>query len=1374
MEFYKGAVFMHRGGKEELEGLAAKDPPTSEEVQDMAEYLGLEDGDTAAVKRVARLAVSAPLPPGWTETLDEGGEPTFKNDATGSVQEEHPLDGYFIELVRRGRQGGGDAAKGWPGDLELALTTPRAVSTAAPAVPADTPGSAAALASAAIPKPGSGVAPHSASKDGAKARASPRTRRAEAEATGAGAFPTNTPPGAVAAWGSQLSTPEVMARVQAGEAMFSQRDDAVTDGIPAAPRTALILAKSLLPMSTAKAADEKIRVCIRSRPVVSKERSVWHVGADGVSISLKAGAELKHRENFYGTDRDRAGEGSNQFTFDKVFDASSETCSVYSECVRPIVESAMEGINGTVFAYGQTGSGKTHTIVGTRSDPGVMFLAVEDIFRLMAQYQGSVDYTLKVGMVEIYNEEFKDLLRPPEQRLHTGGSRIQLKEDTEKGVVLQGLFDKRVTSLEQLRQLLASGGAKKQIATTKMNEQSSRSHTIVRLAIESRENSEEGAIRESTLNFVDLAGSERLAKSGAEGTRAVETSQINLSLLMLGNVINKLSEGAESSGEHVPYRNSKLTRLLQPSLGGNARTGIIATVSPSEDHAEETSQTLRFASRAKKVTNKVRVNETLTDAVALKRMRREIAELTLQLQRKDRLLQQAGEEGASGSGGKLLEIAEGLATEHPSNVAIALSQEKILLNEDLVRVEAENAMLRERLEEMVADRDEGKLSSPGPVGSGSSNTAGDRDGGGKRGDKRNLGSVDPAAKELGMGKTISAIGRAVGVYKSSGKNHLVLEELLNAIRSQRSERDELRRSIRLKEAQRENAALQIKQREELLEERQACLAAATALEEALLGDLAEARAPLPVRLQDSAAAAIIMQAEIATAQRVAREAQARGSLVGQRDAALAKQTEISRAAMKESLGMQKDNAVLKDLLGETRNERNEQCAKAGGDPLVLYPETGQVQSIKAQTKYIESLEAKLKLLDSELTVAREEAKATEAAKGAAVGASAYAEMTMPATHGRVKKVLTAVKRCQDLEAAIKEKDAVIEEQDMKLGALGDINVRAAGGARAGAAAGFAAEAAGKGGGTTQIGKLGGENTPAACEGGGSGADVVSQMKERIYALSRESAAAGRERDALKAALITAGMAPAAVLERAARNQSGLQAPGSGRRALLGGDGGEGGSGRQFPISSAVGSGGALIRPHPPTSGRPVGLGTGAAAVMMSGVDGGRKLGKRGAAGAARKAGGAVSGSSGGGAAGGGFDDSPRGSWDDGVAREDGPAASAHEIKHLRKAVIQAERERQEVVKRAAQAARAAQLNLATQSRAAQLNYKEYQKAATAAKGLQQVVARKEGEYVAILDEAETLAAERDAAISQLSAAVEENKRLQAENMEMQFYKGLPA
>lgn len=1318
MEFYKGVVYMHRGGKEELQANAAKDPPTDEEVQDMAEYLGIEAGDTEPVKMVGRLAVSAPLPPGWSESTDAGGEPIFKNDDTGNIQEEHPLDGYFIELLRRHRQGIQGAGRGWPGSLSEAFSTPKpgkSVPEAAPVSVAAPPAPSPVV----IPNPGtSGTGPVTP-RSSSKSKSSPRRSTAK------------TPPA-----GNHISSPEVMVRVQSGEARFAQ-NSILEDPAPA---------KTLV-MPTGKAANEKIRVCIRARPLGNKkDKSVWHVSEDGVSISLKAGAELKRRENYYGTDRDAGGEGSNMFNFDKVFDEPAETCSVYSECVRPIVESAMEGINGTIFAYGQTGSGKTHTIVGTRSDPGVMYLAVEDMFRLMGQYQGSVEYTLKVGMVEIYNEEFKDLLRPPEQRLHTGGVKIHLKEDAEKGVVLQGLFERRVTSLEQLRQLLASGSAKKQIATTKMNDQSSRSHTIVRLIIESRQNSEEGAIRESTLNFVDLAGSERLAKSGAEGTRAVEASSINLSLLMLGNVIGKLSEGAESTGEHIPYRNSKLTRLLQPSLGGNARTGVIATVSPAEEHAEETSQTLRFASRAKKVTNKVRVNETLTDAVAIKRMRREIAELTLQLQQKDRLLQQAGGEGGFGNA-KLLEIAEGIASEHPSNIAIALSQEKIQLHEDLVRVEAENAMLRERIDEMTADREEGKLgpSSPGPA---SSSLSSERGGG--KGDKktpRGGERVDPAAKELGMGKLISAIGRAVGVYKSSGKNHLVLEELLNAIRSQRAERDELRRSIRLKEAQRENAALQMRQREELLSERQACLEAAAALEEALLGDQAESRAPLPVRMQDAAAAAIIMQAELSTSQRLAQGAQKQADLLTTREAALEKQTAISRQAMKESLKMQKDNAILKDHLAEARNQRNEQCRKAGGDPTLEFPEDGENQGTKTAMKYIETLEAKLNSLEEELVAEKEAKKKVEDAMRAAEqnngDAGEASQQTIPAAHRRVKKVVAAVRRCEELEAAIKERDAVIEEQDMKLGALGGIDVSAANlakvGAQAAAKAGQAAAAS-----------MTGTSDKGAIKAG-SADDVVGQMKERIYALSREAAAAARERDALKAALITAGMAPAAVLEHAAKNHPSQLGQGGGRRALLGGEGVQGG--RQFPIPSAIGTSAGLLKPHPPSSSRPVGMGTGAAAVMMGGVGAGRKVGKRGA----KK--------------GGGGDDSPRG-WDDGIVREDGPAAAAKEVKHLRKAVIQAERERQEVVKRAAQAARAAQLNLATQSRAAQLNYKEYQKAAAAAKSLQAVVQRKDAEYAAIHDEAETLAAERDAAISQLSAAVEENKRLQAENLELQFYKGM--
>jgi hypothetical protein len=173
--------------------------------------------------------------------------------------------------------------------------------------------------------------------------------------------------------------------------------------------------------------------------------------------------------------------------------------------------------------------------------------------------------------------------------------------------------------------------------------------------------------------------------------------------------------------------------------------------------------------------------------------------------------------------------------------------------------------------------------------------------------------------------------------------------------------------------------------------------AAAALEEALLGELAESRAPLPVRLQDAAAAAIIMQAEVATAQRGAREIEPLRAATAEKDAALEKQTEIARAAMKESLSMQKDNALLKDMLGDARNERNEQCKKAGGDPVTLYAGTGESQSTKTQMKYIETLEAKIKTTEGELTAAREATKKAEAeaTKAAGGGAGAEGEMTMP-------------------------------------------------------------------------------------------------------------------------------------------------------------------------------------------------------------------------------------------------------------------------------------------------------------------------------------------------------------------------------------------
>ncbi|GIL68311.1 hypothetical protein Vafri_21594 [Volvox africanus] len=286
----------------------------------------------------------------------------------------------------------------------------------------------------------------------------------------------------------------------------------------------------------------------------------------------------------------------------------------------------VNGFNSTVFAYGQTSSGKTHTMRGSHDSPGIIPLAVSEAFSLIEANE-SREYLIRVSYMEIYNEDINDLLAPENVKL-------PIKEGP-YGPYVCGLREDIVTSPEQVLELLTTGEANRHIGSTKMNEKSSRSHTIFRMVVESRavdaESDDAGAVLVSALSLVDLAGSERVAKTGAEGIRMKEGTAINKSLLTLGNVINKLSEGALATGGHIPYRDSKLTRILQPSLGGNAKTAIICAMTPAWCHREESHITLRFACRAKSVVNNAIVNEVLSDAAVLKRQAKEIEELKRQL-----------------------------------------------------------------------------------------------------------------------------------------------------------------------------------------------------------------------------------------------------------------------------------------------------------------------------------------------------------------------------------------------------------------------------------------------------------------------------------------------------------------------------------------------------------------------------------------------------------------------------------------------------------------------------------------------------------------------------------------------------------------------
>uniref|UniRef100_A0A453KWW6 Kinesin-like protein n=1 Tax=Aegilops tauschii subsp. strangulata TaxID=200361 RepID=A0A453KWW6_AEGTS len=355
---------------------------------------------------------------------------------------------------------------------------------------------------------------------------------------------------------------------------------------------------------------DRIHVTVRARPLPPEDAqsSPWRISGNAVALTAQP---------------------SIRFEFDRIFGEDCHTADVYGARTKHIVDSAVQGFNGTVFAYGQTNSGKTYTMRGSANEPGIIPLAVHDLFRTIQQHMDR-EFLVRMSYMEIYNEEINDLLVPEHRKL-------QIHENYERGIYVAGLSEEIVTCPEQVLKFVSFGESHRHIGETNMNVYSSRSHTIFRMVIESRDKADDSdtdscdAVRVSVLNLVDLAGSERAAKTGAEGVRLKEGSHINKSLMTLGTVIKKLSEGIKGQGGHVPYRDSKLTRILQPALGGNANTAIICNITLAQVHADETKSSLQFASRALRVTNCAEINEILTDAALLKRQRKEIEELRAKL-----------------------------------------------------------------------------------------------------------------------------------------------------------------------------------------------------------------------------------------------------------------------------------------------------------------------------------------------------------------------------------------------------------------------------------------------------------------------------------------------------------------------------------------------------------------------------------------------------------------------------------------------------------------------------------------------------------------------------------------------------------------------
>jgi len=334
-----------------------------------------------------------------------------------------------------------------------------------------------------------------------------------------------------------------------------------------------------------------------------------------------------------------------KYIFDCAYDMVDSQKMVYTNTAQKAINSLLEGYNATMFAYGQTGTGKTYTMEGfhyarNHEDRGMIPRAVEDIFSHIENCPNkSTKFMVRASYLQIYMEIVSDLLALP-----THSKALQIREDKKKGLFVEGLSEWTVRRPDDICELLKRGALYRKTAHTKMNDLSSRSHAVFILIVEQLSDDDhlspskcrKRTIKTSKLNIVDLAGSERVSVSGATGNRLLESRKINQSLSALGNVISALTDLKNRS--HIPYRDSKLTRMLEDSLGGNCKTIMMAMISPSNDSFSETLSTLKFAHRAKKVRNTPKINEDIDQKTLLVKYENELKAMKNELEEKNKIL----------------------------------------------------------------------------------------------------------------------------------------------------------------------------------------------------------------------------------------------------------------------------------------------------------------------------------------------------------------------------------------------------------------------------------------------------------------------------------------------------------------------------------------------------------------------------------------------------------------------------------------------------------------------------------------------------------------------------------------------------------------
>ncbi|KAL9653638.1 hypothetical protein ABK040_009115 [Willaertia magna] len=407
-----------------------------------------------------------------------------------------------------------------------------------------------------------------------------------------------------------------------------------------------VTGSSLLNSSSFSKNEEKnVTICVRMRPFGEIEK-----GKElGYAFEILDNKTIRENISLSGG----KGKTSNFFLFDNVFGPSSSNAEIYDACARKIVDSCLQGYNGVVFAYGQTSSGKTHSVLGYK-DPGLISRAMSHIFDYINN--SNKEWLLRVTYVEIYNEHIYDLFNPK-----TNTATLIVQEDKWGQTIIKNIEEKYVTSEKEVLQYIYKAQKNRHTGETGMNKESSRSHAVFTMIIESKDKETDRhdggtfssvkkplreqkgqAVRVSTLFLVDLAGSEKSSKSKKEGHTRTEGNYINTSLLALNKVILQLSKNSSSKAQQLPsYRESKLTRILKIGLGGNSKLSVLCCITPGISHLFESISTLRFGYSASKITNNTKINEVLDETALLKCYKREIDDLRKKLENNDQAKENA-------------------------------------------------------------------------------------------------------------------------------------------------------------------------------------------------------------------------------------------------------------------------------------------------------------------------------------------------------------------------------------------------------------------------------------------------------------------------------------------------------------------------------------------------------------------------------------------------------------------------------------------------------------------------------------------------------------------------------------------------------------